>query len=196
MKSNRELPKFSSLSFIVGPWRSLVARLSGGQEVPSSNLGGPTIFHYTVGITSPGVKTRLPFSFRFLIPPIALLATIAWASSFDEGSPQGPDIVNFDKLAHFFVFGLLATLWFRSTPGPLQSNRRFALAFILTVLYGIVDEWIQHYNPLRSSDVLDIVADGAGAAAAILVYRSWGLYRRVLETRFLDVIQGKIDKDD
>ena len=28
----------------VGPWRSLVARLSGGQEVPSSNLGGPTIF--------------------------------------------------------------------------------------------------------------------------------------------------------
>jgi hypothetical protein len=30
--------------FIVGLWRSLVARLSGGQEVPSSNLGSPTIF--------------------------------------------------------------------------------------------------------------------------------------------------------
>ena len=28
---------------LVGAWRSLVARLTGGQEVPSSNLGAPTI---------------------------------------------------------------------------------------------------------------------------------------------------------
>ena len=148
-------------------------------------------FHYFVGIRSSGVKTRLPISLRFLIPPIALLATIAWASSFDESSPQGPDIVNFDKVAHFFVFGLLATLWFRTAPGPLQSNARFAWAFVLTILYGIVDEWIQSYNPLRSSDAMDIIADGAGAVAAIFAYRCWGLYRRVLETRFLDVIRGR-----
>jgi VanZ family protein len=62
-------------------------------------------------------------------------------------------------------------------------------------LYGIVDEWIQFYNPLRSSDVMDIVADGVGAATAIFVYRSWGLYRRILETRFWDVMRGRIGKE-
>jgi len=57
------------------------------------------------------MNTLLPL--RYLILPVALLAVVARASSFDESSPQGSDIVNFDKVALFFLFGLLATHWFR-----------------------------------------------------------------------------------
>ena len=171
----------------------LGSALVWGTRGPEFKSRWPDHFSLFHGLRFSGVSTRLPL--RYLIPPVALLAAVAWASSFDESSPQGPDIANFDKVAHFFVFGLLGTLWFRWVPGPLRSNFRLAWAFLLTILYGIVDEWIQFYNPLRSSDVMDIVADGAGAATAIFVYRSWGPYRRTLETRFWDVMRGRIGKE-
>ncbi|HAT60361.1 MAG TPA: hypothetical protein DCS60_06265, partial [Opitutae bacterium] len=62
-------------------------------EVPSSNLGGPTIFLFP-GFRFSGMSTLLPL--RYLILPVALLAVVARASSFDKSSPQGSDIVNFD----------------------------------------------------------------------------------------------------
>ena len=96
---------------------------------------------------------------------------------------------HFDKIAHFFVFGLLATLWFRFLPGKLVSNGRLCGAIALTLLYGVVDEWIQAANPARTSDSWDWFADGAGAITAILVYRGWRLYRRVLESPVLDVLR-------
>ncbi len=195
MKSGGGLPKFSSLSFMSGHGAAWLARLSGGQEVPSSNLGGPTIFRSSTRTPPSRLKARSLISLRFLIPPIALLATIAWGSSFDKSSPQGPDLDYFDKVAHFFVFGLLSTLWYRWLPGGLRSSKRFAWAFALTIVYGIVDEWIQSYNPLRTSDPMDIVADGVGAIVAIVVYCRWRFYRRVLETPILDLLRLKIAPD-
>ena len=171
----------------------LGSALVWGTRGPEFKSRWPDHFSLFYGFRFSSVSTRFPL--RYLIPPVALLAAVAWASSFDESSPQVPDIVNFDKVAHFFVFGLLGTLWFRWVPGPLRSNYRLAWAFLLTISYGIVDEWIQFYNPLRSSDLMDIVADGAGAATAIFVYRSWGLYRCTLETRFGDVMRGRISKE-
>lgn len=124
----------------------LGSALVWGTRGPEFKSRWPDHFSLFYGFRFSGVSTRFPL--RYLIPPVALLAAVAWASSFDESSPQGPDIVNFDKMAHFLVFGLMGTLWFRWVPGPLRSNLRIAWAFLLTIIYGIVDEWIQFYDPL------------------------------------------------
>jgi hypothetical protein len=59
------------------------------------------------------------------VPPCLLAAAITAASSCSHVA--GPDIVNFDKLAHFAVFGLLGTLVYRAgranAHDPSQSGQ-------------------------------------------------------------------------
>lgn len=121
-------------------------------------------------------------SFRSLCPAVAVIATLVWASGYDKKGPQNVEIEHFDKIAHFFVYGLLGTLWFRWLPGERMKIARLLGAFGITMLYGVIDEWIQASNPVRTSDAWDWVADGLGALTALLVYRGWSLYRRILET--------------
>ena len=135
-------------------------------------------------------------SIRSLVLALSVVACLAWASSFDKGGPPSVEFEHFDKIAHFFVFGLLATLWFRFLPGDLKGIGRFVGAVALTLLYGVVDEWIQYYNPLRSFDAWDWIADGAGSITAIWVYRNWRLYRRALETRISDLCRLRIAEID
>ncbi len=127
-----------------------------------------------------------------LWPVLALMATLAWASGYSQSGPDGPEIPYFDKIAHFFVFGLMGTLWYRCLPDRSMRRARWLAAVALALAYGVVDEWIQASNPHRSSDVLDWVADGGGALTAIFVYRGWRLYRRTLETRIGDLFRGKL----
>ena len=203
MKSEDQLHRFHTLSFFVGLWRSLVARLSGGQEVPSSNLGSPTIFHLRCVLRvwedrnhSFRMSDYSTFSVRKLWPVITLVLTLAWASSCEQGGPDGPEIPHFDKIAHFFVFGLMGTLCYRCIPRMLWSHTRWLVALVFVLAYGVVDEWIQSRNPNRSSDALDWIADGLGAFTAIAVYRYWSLYRRVLESSICDLIRSRLTKLD
>jgi len=75
-------------------------------------------------------------------------------------------IVNatWDKMVHFLYFGTMAFFaW-------IAADKRYALAVWATVLFiGAVDETHQAYVPGRSSDIHDWLADGLGAAAALLV---------------------------
>jgi VanZ family protein len=65
-----------------------------------------------------------------------------------------------DKLAHAFVFGVLATLLGYATG-------RWRLALIMTALYGLSDELHQSFVPNRSVDVTDWMADTIGAICAL-----------------------------
>ncbi len=69
--------------------------------------------------------------------------------------------------AHMFLFGVLAVLWARA----LQDRRRtLLLAFLLTMLYALLDEFHQSFVPGRTADPLDLVYDGLGAALALGVW--------------------------
>ncbi|WP_425601740.1 VanZ family protein [Geminisphaera colitermitum] len=107
---------------------------------------------------------------------LLLIATIIWASS--HGQVAGPKITNFDKLAHFSVFGLMATLVLRQV-----GIRRWWLALLLVSAFGATDEIHQSFTPGRSADIRDWVADTLGAITAIALYSLVGPYRRLLETR-------------
>ncbi|MEO7599485.1 MAG: VanZ family protein [Opitutus sp.] len=106
---------------------------------------------------------------------MAIAALIFFASS--QSKIAGPSIEGIDKVAHFCVYGLLATLVVR-----LGNHRRFAwVALVLVSAYGITDEWHQSFTPGRSVEFADWLADTLGAALAIFLYRTWTWYRTRLE---------------
>jgi VanZ family protein len=108
---------------------------------------------------------------------LALAATVVWASSLGQVAlPDCADFVDFDKLAHASVFGLMATLVLR----PFRT-RRLGWAIFIVSLFGAADELHQNFTPGRSMDILDWVADTTGAVVAVGAYTFWGGYRRVLE---------------
>lgn len=119
---------------------------------------------------------------------LGLIATLAYASSHDFADTGAPSLAGLDKLAHFLTFGLMGTLWFRALPLPFASARRFAAAWGLVLVYGLIDEWIQSGNPSRQADPLDWVADAAGSLLAIALYRGWPWYRGILETPVLALL--------
>ncbi len=107
--------------------------------------------------------------------PLALAAMVVIASGQSQVATP-PGIVNFDKIAHFSIFGLLGTLVARS-PGV----RRFRHAILIVALFGISDEFRQSFTPGRSVEFADWLADTLGAATAVSLYAFWPWYRRLLE---------------
>lgn len=120
------------------------------------------------------VRAPAPSRLRWLYP-VALAAMVVVASG--RSQVAGPPVVNMDKLVHFSVFGLLATLVARS-PGI----RRAWVAALGVSLFGISDEIRQSFTPGRSMEFADWVADTTGAAFAVGLYGFWAWYRRLLET--------------
>lgn len=115
--------------------------------------------------------------------PLALAALIFLASS--RSHVAGPEIEGSDKVVHFAVYGLLATLVLRAflpSAGRLARSATW-LSIVLVSLYGVSDEWHQSFTPGRSVEVADWLADTLGAATAVMLYRHWAWYRRCLEMR-------------
>ena len=105
------------------------------------------------------------------LPPllwaVALFLLSAWHG------PEEPPSFNFpglDKIVHAGLYAILASLLYL----PLHFDRKYTplraavLAFLLSGLYGISDEWHQSFVSTRSSDPMDWLADCAGAATVFI----------------------------
>ena len=99
------------------------------------------------------------------------------------------------KTAHVTEYAVLAMLLFRAlrkprsrrgdeadtsqrahvAPPGLFPCRAAALAFGITVLYAITDEFHQTFVPSRQGHVQDVLIDSCGAAAGLLVL--WIIHR-------------------
>ncbi len=88
-----------------------------------------------------------------------------------------------DKLAHFLVFGLLATAILRTPRLKDHGLRSLIIAALLASAYGGFDELRQSLTPGRSVELADWLADTLGAIVAVSVYTRWHGYRRLLEMR-------------
>lgn len=117
----------------------------------------------------------LPHGWRGWLWPGVLAVAIVVASG--QSKVTAPHIVGFDKVTHFFVFGLLATLVARNGFVP----RLGWLAVLAVSAFGATDEWHQSFTPGRSVEVADWVADTLGATVAVAVYALWPAYREALE---------------
>lgn len=70
------------------------------------------------------------------------------------------------KITHVIVFGILAFLLFKS----LETFRySYILAWVLTVLYAISDEWHQSFMPERVAAYQDVLFDSFGAFVVLLI---------------------------
>lgn len=112
---------------------------------------------------------------RAVVWPLAIAGLIFLASSRERVA--GVDISMSDKVVHFCVYGLLATLVCRLGRGW----RGAAIALVAASLYGASDEWHQSMVPGRAAELADWVADTLGAATAVALYTGWAAYRNLLE---------------
>lgn len=113
---------------------------------------------------------------RQFVWPVVVAALVVLASS--RSTVAGPRIEGLDKVVHFAVYGLLATLVCR-----LGRGWRAAVWSLLVVsAFGVTDEWHQSFVPGRLAEVADWVADTLGALVAVTLYAGSDAYRRLLET--------------
>jgi VanZ family protein len=88
-----------------------------------------------------------------------------------------------DKIAHFLIFGLVATSILRTPKFKDLSLRSLLITALITSAYGAFDEVRQSLTPGRRVEFADWLADTCGAFAAVTAYAKWHWYRHLLEWR-------------
>lgn len=130
------------------------------------------------------MKNFNPERSRAYLWPLLLAISIFLASGAPRlASPELAFQFPKDKMAHFFVFGLLATAILRTPSLRDLSVRSLLIAVFIASAYGAFDEIRQSLTPGRSVELADWLADTLGAAVAVCVYARWPAYRRLLEWR-------------
>lgn len=115
--------------------------------------------------------------------PLLIYGTVLTVSGRSEVAvPSGLNFFQADKLAHFLVFGALATAMIRIPEVRGLGRRSGLLVMVLVSLAGAADELWQSFTPGRVVEVDDWLADTAGGIVATLCYLHWPWYRRLLET--------------
>lgn len=113
---------------------------------------------------------KLIFLLVYWLPPLVLAGIIFKLSS---GSvPKASDVYWQDfavkKLAHVFVYGLLAVLIYRAlVAGGINKKKAVILAIILATVYGGTDEIHQSFTQVREARIRDVGFDGLGAGLAM-----------------------------
>lgn len=113
--------------------------------------------------------------------PVALMVTVTWISG-TPGPQLGPmSFVGMDKVAHFCVFGAIATGIARAFLrwGQLDA---WVMGVLLTTLFGLGDELHQLRNPERYFEWNDLLADFLGAVVIGGLYAGTPRLRSFMET--------------
>jgi len=119
-----------------------------------------------------------------LLRRLSLLLALAWMAllfylSHQPGLQTPMLFSGQDKVLHAAVYAVLALLLLAAQPRQEQgySWRQLGISVLIASLYGLTDEIHQHFVSGRSPEVLDWVADSAGAliAASLLAWlsRKW-----------------------
>jgi VanZ family protein len=98
----------------------------------------------------------------------ALLVGICWLA-FSPAPPPELD-TGWDKSNHSLAFSTLAVMGCLAFP---DARRRYAILASGLLAFGVFIELVQTQIPSRSADVLDVLADGVGIGAGLLIMRAW-----------------------
>ena len=119
---------------------------------------------------------------RYALPPLAWAGLIFFlsgrpASTYEGLSDAAPPVPGLSYLVHGLLYLILAGLLLRwllsSKRWPLAPTGAAAAVIAATCIYGLSDELHQAFVPGRSFEVLDLVADAAGAAIPVAVWAAW-----------------------
>lgn len=94
---------------------------------------------------------------------------------FPEVSPENLSKIHFfiRKMSHFIEFAILSLLWLRTLRGEWEGRiyPLFLIAFLLSTIYAVLDEFHQSFVNVRTASYLDILIDSLGAASSLLVLK-------------------------
>jgi VanZ family protein len=114
--------------------------------------------------------------------PFLLIATVITLSGTTNiATPDVSLQFSKDKIAHFLVFGLLATSLVRVPTLRRLGARGAVIAACVVTVFGGFDELRQSLTPGRNVELADWIADALGAVVAVTAYHRLIPYRRVLE---------------
>lgn len=117
--------------------------------------------------------------------PVLIVMTVFVVSGQSEvATPQGLDF-SIDKIAHFAVFGALATSIIRLPAFEKRGKLGAWMVILLVSVYGGLDEWRQSFTPGRFMEFDDWIADTLGAMSAVFLYKAWPVWRKLLETSII-----------
>jgi len=113
------------------------------------------------------------------LPVVLYMAGIFMASSVSE--PPMPTQVSDVSLHSVAYFGLTLLLIRALAVNQWSGVTAFtlAVAWAVTVAYGVTDEWHQSFVPNRQADLRDVIANAIGALVATGVVGAWGIIRRL-----------------
>ncbi len=108
---------------------------------------------------------------RNFFPSILWMVVIFVLSSTQRLAVSDKGMVNFlfFKTLHVLEYGLLFTLYLRGFRLSMPKSRAvnvFLVAFALTVLYALTDEFHQTKVPTREGKFRDVIIDATGAGLA------------------------------
>ena len=122
--------------------------------------------------------------FRHILLPVFvgfLIFTVTCLISSDD-VPQLPQIIAWDKVAHFGMFFVLSAVslfdYYRLHSSRPRMSRWVFWGFVLPVIYGAVIELMQKYFfSSRSAELADFLADFLGSLTAWFI--ALFLYKKI-----------------
>lgn len=99
---------------------------------------------------------------------ILYLSLIFYISSL-SAPVELPSFPGFDKIIHFFEFGLVGYLVYNSICDDFARRAEF-ISISFSIFYGGLDELHQYFVPGRSCDWMDFLADSLGIIFTVLLY--------------------------
>jgi VanZ family protein len=136
-----------------------------------------------------GASVPAPASRRLAIalawlPPLLYTALIWWLSSQVLDIQLIAYVPLRDRGVHLVEYGVLALLLARAVhvTWPERGLRGALFAVLLGFALGLLDEVHQLFVPGRSADILDLVADTAGACVAVGCYAAFTTSRAASST--------------
>lgn len=108
------------------------------------------------------------------LPVVAYMGLIFLLSSITHppALPHGSD-----KIGHSFLYGGLGVLFARACSGGWTgvTPRVIAMTVVFAALYGVSDEFHQYFNPPRSVEAFDVLADTIGGGLGASALYAWGI---------------------
>ena len=142
---------------------------SFGQSTATSSdaaqRGIASLLHLLVGI---------PRWARAMVPVVGMAVLWASSSRVPGNEPASTAQALFHNSMHIVAYGCLAaSVWVAWSRRPVSAKHawRSRGAWLIAVLYGVVDELHQSYVPSRVCSFSDLLSDASGAALAVVLLR-------------------------
>ena len=111
---------------------------------------------------------------KFWLPVLIYLILIFVLSSLPKSVFAETGIPFFDKFLHaieYAVLGFLLIRGFKNSRLWLSDKNFILLVVVLATLYGISDEFHQHFVPNRTASLGDVFFDCIGSVIGSIIYR-------------------------